>query len=656
MTQRYNVFSLPPELIETLTPRTLGLISRTPAREPTPTPSVPQIAPSANSRGCNICLGSTFFDVDEQRSHFRSDWHRYNVKVRLSGGNPVSESIFTKLVEDLEDSLSGSASSDESSDESDAVSALVSKINQDFRVDSPDEDLRGPPVTPVSWFHSPPATQIGVYRMLFPLGTPPSSYLSELKNMQIPVEGGRKWAVFMVAGGHFAGAVARVSNSADEQHVNISGKARKKPLKGETEVLKHKTFHRYTTRRKQGGSQSLNDNAKGPAKSAGAMLRRYGEQSLRDDIRGLLQDWAEDIHECERIWIRASVSNRRIFLDYEDCIIAKGDGRLRTFPFPTRRPVCIHSGIGPLATQSELARCLQELTRVKISHLSEDALRAQDEAYLASISKPKSQPIQTVPEPERVKSQRLTKEEELEREKWTRLLDMISKGRLEPLKTFWEREAGLIGGVDTPVPDWTGERRSSLLQVAAQSGHEDVVRWLLCDLHADPCTQVSSAWTRLVDAGNESDASDTPTPPPGSGRTAYDLTRSRAVRDVFRRCAADHPDWWDWFGAAHVPSALTKQKEEERDDKKKQRRKGLREKMREREARERQRGGDTQEPEPVIEPPKLLKQPTSGPQRLGGASGAADGIVGLTPEMRAKVERERRARAAEARLKHVSGR
>jgi Bacteroidetes VLRF1 release factor len=35
-------------------------------------------------------------------------------------------------------------------------------------------------------------------------------------------------------------------------------------------------------RRKQGGSQSLNDNAKGPAKSAGAQLRRYGEQALRD--------------------------------------------------------------------------------------------------------------------------------------------------------------------------------------------------------------------------------------------------------------------------------------------------------------------------------------------------------------------------------------
>ncbi len=112
-----------------------------------------------------------------------------------------------------------------------------------------------------------------------------------------------------------------------------------------------------TARRKQGGSQGLNDNAKGNAKSAGAQLRRYGEQALRDvstrfamfrlmlnctdiqDIRNLIADWQDDIDDCERIWIRASGTNRKIFMDYDGCAIAKGDQRLRTFPFPTRRPV-----------------------------------------------------------------------------------------------------------------------------------------------------------------------------------------------------------------------------------------------------------------------------------------------------------------------------
>lgn len=304
-------------------------------------------------------------------------------------------------------------------------------------------------------------------------------------------------------------------------------------------------------------------------------------------------------------------------------------------------------------TQAELARCLQELVQVKVSHFTEEALRAQDEAYIASLPKEKPQSTHpTFESSEKPRPARLTKEEELHREKWNRLLDMISKGRLESLKGFWEREGEGIGGVDAPVPKWTGERTVSLLQVAAQSGHETVVQWLLFDLHADPTTPVSLA---LPKGGIESDASDIEVPPAGFRRTAYDLARSRAVRDVFRRCAADHPDWWDWFGVAHVPSALSREKEEERDDKRKQRRKGLREKMRERETREREREKTSEVVVPAEEPPKVKKEPPNGGQKLGGSSGSADGISGLTPEMRAKVERERRARAAEARLKQTGG-
>ncbi|KAG9312931.1 hypothetical protein JVU11DRAFT_6365 [Chiua virens] len=644
MAHRYNVFSLPSQLVDTLTPRNnINQVSQVPPPEPSPPPQT--VTPTLNAKSCNICLGAAFAGVDEQRTHFRTDWHRYNVKIRLTGGSPVTESAFAQLVGGLDDSLSGSASSDdESSDESDAVTTLLGRVNRASLSDSPENTISRVPLTAVTWFHSPPSTQIGLYRVLYPLGTPSSAYLSELKKMQSIVEGGRRWAMFMVAGGHFAGAVVRVGRTTEEQEEVIQTKRRKPPKpKPETEVLKHKTFHRYTTRRKQGGSQSINDNAKGAATSAGAMLRRYGEQALRDDIRNLLRDWAEDIHECERIFIRASVSNRRIFLDYEGCVVNKGDGRLRTFPFPTRRP-----------TQAELARCLQELVQVKVSYLSEEELRAQDEAYLASLPKPRpplSQPALEISE--KPKPHRLTKEEELHREKWSRLLDMISKGRLEPLKRFWERESDNIGGVDAPIPEWTGDRRMSLLQIAAQSGHEAVVQWLLFDLHADPMTPVSLTWTK--DDGIESDASDVGAPPTGSRRTAYDLARSRAVRDVFRRCAADHPDWWDWFGVAHVPSALSKEKEEERDDKKKQRRKGLKEKLREREARERERERTSEVVVPVEEPPKVKKATPSGPQKLGGSSGSTDGIAGLTPEMRAKVERERRARAAEARLKSLGG-
>lgn len=317
-------------------------------------------------------------------------------------------------------------------------------------------------------------------------------------------------------------------------------------------------------------------------------------------------------------------------------------------------------------TQSELSRCLLELTKVKVSHLSEDALRAQDEAYLASLPKPK--PIPTIPappEPEKPKQPKLSKEEEALREKWSRLLEMISKGRLEPLKAFWEREGTNMGGVDVQIPDWTSEKRATLLQMAAQTGHEEVTHWLLEDQHADPTIPVPLGKAGEAEAaeedGNRSDASDSPrTLPHGSRRTAYDLARTKGVRDVFRRCAAAHPEWWDWLGSARVPSALSKEMEDEREEKKKVRRKGLKDRVKEREAREKEkeRGRGTPTPEPPVVPARRQPQPqeTSGPRKLGGSTGASEGVVGLTPEMRAKVERERRARAAEARLKGLGSR
>lgn len=66
-------------------------------------------------------------------------------------------------------------------------------------------------------------------------------------------------------------------------------------------------------RKKQGGSQAINDNNKSKAISAGAMLRRYGEQALQEEIRALLIDWADDIHASERIFIRASTHGKNLF-------------------------------------------------------------------------------------------------------------------------------------------------------------------------------------------------------------------------------------------------------------------------------------------------------------------------------------------------------
>lgn len=107
-----HAFSLPPGISNSLV-----VLSTTSA--PTETPDLvdnasaqPQndVTEDANSNAsgsltCNLCLGASFADVGDQRLHFKSDWHRYNVKVNLqivksksSAAKPVNEEEFARLV------------------------------------------------------------------------------------------------------------------------------------------------------------------------------------------------------------------------------------------------------------------------------------------------------------------------------------------------------------------------------------------------------------------------------------------------------------------------------------------------------------------------------------------------------------------------------
>lgn len=236
---------------------------------------------------------------------------------------------------------------------------------------------------------------------------------------------------------------------------------------------------------------------------------------------------------------------------------------------------------------------------------------------------------------------------------------MIHKDKLDLLKTFWTKEAEVLGGVDTPIPNWTGEKGGTLLQVAASADQEDITRWLLEDLHADPTLEVPIDIVMEPKGSDDGEASSRIV----SRKTAYDIARSKGVRNVFRRCAATHSDWWDWLGmekgGAHVPSVLTKEMEEGRDEKKKVHKKGLKDRIKERQERAAARApSPTVEPKPVVEQRRVggkKEESTTGPRKLGGSSGSGEGVIGLTPEMRARIERERRLRATEARLQALGG-
>ncbi|KAG8884937.1 hypothetical protein FRB97_002765 [Tulasnella sp. 331] len=580
-----HIFSIPQAVLANLVVRPSPLAPQLASSASTDTPETASSAligsfPS-NSTICTLCLGVSFVDVSEQRAHFRSDWHRYNVKLRLrdAKSQPASEVQFSALMGELEDSLSGSASSEEEeASEEDTVSALLHKTHIKGRSRSVSPSLdRGPrPRSPVLWLTSTqiPDTQFGIYTVVFPTGTAPSASVDELKAMQDGGQRGKQWAVFMTAGGHFAGSVIRVCHAEEDSDDQKSASATKKKSRDpqrnlELEVIKHKTFHRYTS-----------------------------------------------------------------------------DERLRTFPFPTRRP-----------TQSELIRCVTELIRVKVSHYTEEDLAAQDQALLASLPKPKVMPTPAASDkkPTQLAPLKLTKEEQHQRDLWSRLLEMVRKGRLDALKTFWDKQGlRLIGGVDGRLPEWLEGKDSgaggTLLQVAAAAGQDEVVRWILEDLHADPTIIAPPSFSRARNGDGEAFERllEDLTTPTGK-QTAYDLSPNSQTRNVFRRCAYTYPDRWDWLGAAGVRSILTPEMEAKERKKEESRRK-LREKAKEREAANSPQ--IIEEPEPVAPSPRVKESPSlrSGSQKLGGQGNAESGMAGLTPEMRARVERERRARAAEARL------
>ena len=151
-----------------------------------------------------------------------------------------------------------------------------------------------------------------------------------------------RWAIFMCGGGHFAGAV-------------YNGH----------EATASKTFHRYTTRRKQGGSQASNDQAKGKAKSAGAALRRYNERALQQDIRDLLTAWSAELQTCDCIFLVVpSTQARAIFFDGDGSPLRSDDPRVRKVPFSTRRP-----------TKAEVARVHAQLATVQFVEHARDTPR-----------------------------------------------------------------------------------------------------------------------------------------------------------------------------------------------------------------------------------------------------------------------------------------
>lgn len=591
--------------------------------------------PSAvSSQACSLC-GLTFATVLDQRGHQKSDLHHYNLKQKLRGQKPVSETDFEKLIGDLDESLSGSDSEDSEDDEETdkKESTLTTLLKKQATLaekrnaggDEEEEEWgrrkkRSSGKPPMMWFSSPVLPEnnyFGIYRALFSSEelAKEDEIIEAIKKRQLPplvlpkvakdgslppiAYKGPHVFLCMIGGGHFA---AMIVSLAPRQTKSGPG-----PMNREATVLAHKTFHRYTTRRKQGGSQSANDNAKGNAHSAGSSIRRYNEQALVEDVRQLLSDWKGLLDTSDFLFIRATgMTNRRtLFGPYEGQVLQGNDPRIRGFPFSTRR-----------ATQNELMRSFIELTRFKVKEI------LPVDPSIASEATSKQQAATSKPKPSQPK---LTEEEETALLHTQQLQALVRRSKLPALLSY------LKSNSITPAfrfqPADANHHAPTPFHLAAAQNSAPLITGLLTRGGADPT--ISN----------------------GDGKTAFELTGDRATRDAFR--VARHElgeETWDWE-AAKVPPAMKKEDAEKRDE------------------RER-KDADRKEAERRKAEEERLKR--EGPKVSDTARRKGGGVLGrgveksaeekrqeeargLTPEQRMRLERERRARAAEERLRRLQG-
>ncbi|KAK5064893.1 hypothetical protein LTR84_000727 [Exophiala bonariae] len=581
----------------------------------------------SGSTSCTLCKVS-FSSVQDQRQHVKSDFHRYNLKLSVKQMAPIDEATFIQMIGDLDESLSGSES-DSSDDDGgedqgkpgESTLATLLKKQAKLHHDNTEEDetrikKKGAGNAPMFWMSSPKLGEdlgLGIYKAILSHSDQEgaaSSLVEVIKGKQLkptiakqsgaskasqPGHSDPHFFLCMIGGGHFAAMI-----------VSLVPELRKGPGGAEERhavVQAHKTFHRYTTRRKQGGSQSANDNAKGNAHSAGSSIRRYNEMALEADVRKVLSEWKRLIDTAELLFIRATgTTNRRtLFGPYDGQVLRTSDKRLRGFPFSTRR-----------ATQAELLRSFQELTRLKVGKLVEPELEDKPAAQTAP-KEPKPKP--TAP--------KLTEQEEaaqlhtnqlqalIRRSKAPGVLSYLTKNQLSPEFTFWPAS----DHYHAPTP----------LHLSASTNSPALVLALLTKAKADPT--VSN----------------------GDGKTPYDISGDTKTRDAFR--VARHQlgeaacDW----AKSHIPVGISQEEADVKSQQDKstsdaaelQRRKADLERIHQ---EEEQRSAGRMERKAGFG--KTLAEKT-------GAERREEETRGLTPELRMKLERERRARAAEERFKRM---
>lgn len=208
-----------------------------------------QAAGAATCIACGVGVGAApgFGSVAEQRAHFRTDWHRLNLKRRLAGLPSVSEDQFAALADQDElGSLSASSSDSEGEDGLQPAAAGAGPGAAAGR-------------SPQLQFALPSGRRYATWRCL--LAPDSSSSGSSSGNEAAPSDatslaqlaalraaGTARWAVVLLRGGHFAAAVFEVTPQLFAVPGGGGGGGKQGSAGAKLEAVAHKSVHRYVVR------------------------------------------------------------------------------------------------------------------------------------------------------------------------------------------------------------------------------------------------------------------------------------------------------------------------------------------------------------------------------------------------------------------------
>ncbi|KAJ1801289.1 hypothetical protein LPJ59_000411 [Coemansia sp. RSA 2399] len=518
---------------------------------------------------CHTCGGVEFADAEQQREHSKTAWHQTNMLRKTDWRRRNVDHAETP------EKYPWAPMPEESAGNMDAAAAATTTASS---AASDEESDKGKESSPYLWF-SPDdagasATVYGVQRKILAtrdsdrsVYTDANRALRQLVEMQASnTAGNSHWAVMSLNGGHFGAAVFDNSTGA---------------------IVAHKTLHRYTTRRKQGGSQLREDNAKGrAANSAGAQIRRYNEQKLMEEIRDIVQQWSELLKRCTRVFVRVPRANRKGFpLDWSD-------ERIRSVPVPMARP-----------TLTELQRVYAKITFVKIRTIdlckpSEEQQQLEQEQILPDLSSDdESEPpssedetLEPAPEPELLAF--------LHDVAAMMLKDSLSNESI--VQYMCEHLAELLDAMSDPA---LGLRYLETTD-AIKAHLTPTLLHLASSLGRDPLIPF------LLDNGDDPTITNGHPPIFSGGKTAYEVAKDRKTRDEFRVYRFEHEGeeyGVDWK-LARVSDPISRERLEEREEKVREKSKNYKKQRKTRKSSskptEQQRAAEAPKPEGKQKPPK----------------------------------------------------